>query len=164
MDVYRKESSLKTVLDGPLKLHDFKMKWKVYIISLIIFYILVLNDIYTRRDTLCRCPLSGLFWFAKQWILLIKATEFTKYQADLRCLANQNKPDNWQRHRVSQPVLIDRHVLGLISLRLSNMSVFGLFETHCQQVHEFSHALVFPTYKSSKSYQTMNVWCYQTHP
>ncbi len=25
---------------------------------------------------------------------------FTKYQADLRCLANQNKPDNGQRHRV----------------------------------------------------------------
>ena len=29
---------------------------------------------------------------------------FTKYQADLRCLANQNKPDNGQRHRVSHPV------------------------------------------------------------
>ena len=29
---------------------------------------------------------------------------FTKYQADLRCLANQNKADNGQRHRVSHPV------------------------------------------------------------
>ena len=25
----------------------------------------------TCRDTLCRCPLSGLFWFARQWILLV---------------------------------------------------------------------------------------------
>ena len=30
---------------------------------------------------------------------------FTKYQADLCCLANQNKPDNGQWHRVSHPVL-----------------------------------------------------------
>ncbi len=29
---------------------------------------------------------------------------FMKYPADLRCLANQNKPDNGQRHRVSHPV------------------------------------------------------------
>ncbi len=30
---------------------------------------------------------------------------FTKYQADPRCLANQNKSDNGQRQRVSNPVL-----------------------------------------------------------
>ncbi len=33
--------------------------------------------------------------------------------------------------------------LGLISLKLSNMSVSDLCETHCQQVPEFSCALGF---------------------
>ncbi len=31
---------------------------------------------------------------------------FTKNQADLRCLAHQNKLDNGQRHRVSHPVFM----------------------------------------------------------
>ncbi len=68
-----------------------------------------LLNLITWWDTLCRCPLSGLFWFARQWILLARQRSllsilFTKYQADLRCLAIQNKPDNGQRHRVSHPV------------------------------------------------------------
>ena len=36
-----------------------------------------------------------------------------------------------------------RHGLGLISLKLSNMSVVDLCETHCQQLPEFFLALMF---------------------
>ena len=71
--------------------------------------------IITRWDTLCRCPLSGLFWFSRQRILLTRQRSllmFTKNQADLRCLAHQNKLDNGQRHRVSHPVLcVERFIL-----------------------------------------------------
>ncbi len=44
-------------------------------------------------------------------------------------------------------LLICRLILGQISLKLSNMSVCDLCKTHCQQVTEFSQALVFHTYK-----------------
>ncbi len=70
----------------------------------------------THRDTLCRCPLSGLFWFERQWILLTSSNRNAISQksmlskthclgSKIHCLTNQSKPDNGQWHRVSRCVL-----------------------------------------------------------
>ncbi len=44
-------------------------------------------------------PIVRIVLICKAMVFAHKATEF-----DLRCFANQNKPDNGQRHRVSHPV------------------------------------------------------------
>ncbi len=81
-----------------------------FTVSTVFWKLCTLSYFDTRWDTLCLCLLSGLFCFARQWSLLAFQTTifmeltfdlmFTKYQAYLRCFANQNKPHNWQRHRV----------------------------------------------------------------
>ncbi len=63
---------------------------------------------HTGWDTLCRCPLSSLFWCARQrrsaWFFVNITSKLRCLVSKICCLANQNKPDNRQRHRVSQRV------------------------------------------------------------
>ena len=66
-------------------------------------------------DTLYRCPLSGLFWFARQlrsaWYFVNTIVQAFRScmrctsKSKIHCLANQNKPDNGQWHRVSRRVI-----------------------------------------------------------
>ena len=52
-------------------------------------------------------------------------------------------------------------LLWLISLKLSNLSVFDFCETHCQQVLEFSLPLVFPAFlvgNCSRNHTPVHKW------
>ncbi len=50
--------------------------------------------------------LLGMFWFVRQWILLTRQWSKLHYLVSkIHCLANQNKPDIGQRHRVSHSLL-----------------------------------------------------------
>ncbi len=59
-------------------------------------------------DTLCRCLLSGLFWFVRRWILLtwqwsLRSTLLTPLPCKQNhCPVNQNKRDNGHQVQLSQ--------------------------------------------------------------
>ena len=93
-------------------------------------------------------PIVRLVLICKAMDLAHKATEFTKNQADLRCLAHQNKLDNGQRHRVSHPVIMTQCVK--LDSRLVSRSI-------CKG---FMQSVL----KESMLYKRMNLYRYQwTH-